>query len=243
MKLFIDVGNTAIKFACEKNNAFYYIGRFFTSKLNEQRLDSILSNCSQITGVYVASVVPSVANELNQYFVSRYQVQSRYITVDDYPKLKVDIDNKNELGMDLFCDLVGALKKYGSSTLVVDLGTASKILLIDKNGTFSSCVIVPGIEMSKKMLSKDTALLPDVDLKEVKKLSECRNTIDVISSSVYYGHVEMINGLINRFEKEIGYTCQHVFTGGNATKIINNISEPYVLDEHLVLEGISEIIK
>lgn len=242
MKLFIDVGNTAMKFATNENQ-FSYLGRFFTRELSKEKLDNLLSNISTIDSVYVASVVPNANKFLDEYFQNKYSLTINEIKVNDYPGLKICIDNKDELGMDLYCDLVGAYKKYGPSTLVIDLGTASKILLIDKNGIFSSCVILPGIEMSRKVLSLDTALLPRVDIKDIKKISDCHNTADVISSSTYYGQVEMINGLIRRYEDEIGYHCKHVFTGGNALEIIKNISGEYVLEENLCLKGIAEIVK
>lgn len=242
MKLFVDIGNTAIKFATNENG-FSYLGRFFARELSEEKLDALLANVKNLEQVNIASVVPSSSKKLNEYFNKKYHLEPQYIKIDDYPPLKVDIDNKNELGMDLYCDLVGAYKKYGPATIVVDLGTASKILLIDKEGVFHSCSIVPGIEMSKKMLSSDTALLPNVDSGLIKNITECRNTVEVIVSSVYFGHIEMINGLLKRYEKEIGYTCKHVFTGGNAKEIVKNISEPYVLDENLCLEGIKEIVE
>lgn len=243
MKLLIDVGNTAIKIAGKNNNDFSFIGRFFVSELNDKKLDNLLSNCSHIDSVYIASVVPLVNKEIDRYFLNKYHIEPQYVKVGDYPALKIDIENNDELGTDLYCDLVGAYVEYGAKTLIVDLGTASKILLIDDTGTFRSCAIVPGLEMSKKVLSQKTALLPEVNSVEVKKLSECRNTIEVISSSVYYSHVEMVNGLLRRFEDEIGYKCHHVFTGGNAKNIIDNISDKYVLDEFLTLKGISEIAK
>ena len=242
MKLFIDVGNTAIKFACDKENHFQFIGRFFTRELSDEKLDNLLSTLDEISEVDVASVVPNVNQKIEQYF-NKLNTKVRFIKIDDYPNLKIEIDNKNELGMDLYCDLVGAFAKYGPATLVVDLGTASKILLIDKTGLFNSCVIIPGLEMSKEMLSKGTALLPNAGEKEIKKISEARNTVDVINSSVYFGHIEMINGLLDRYEKEIGYSCKHVFTGGNATRMMKHISKEYILDENLCLEGIYEIVK
>ena len=243
MKLFIDVGNTAIKFACDKDFSFNYLGRFFTRELSDDKLDKLLSKLENIKEVDVASVVPNINKKLDEYFLKKYNLAVRYIKIDDYPRLKIEIDNKAELGMDLYCDLVGALANYGPATLVTDLGTASKILLVNKDEIFNTCVILPGLEMSKEMLSKGTALLPNAENREIKNISEVRNTVDVINSSVYFGHIEMINGLLNRYEKEIGYSCKHVFTGGNAKRMMKDISGEYILDETLCLKGIYEIVK
>lgn len=237
MKLLIDIGNTATKFGALDTN-FFYLGRCFNVELDEDKLDSILSKY-QIEKVYVSSVAPKVTELLSDYFINKYRLDINEIEIKEFGNLKIEIDNKYELGLDLYCDLIGAANKYEAPILIIDMGTATKILLIDKNHIFSSCVILPGMGISKQILSEATELLPKTDLDEVKKISESRNTIDVINSSVYFGHVEMINGLIERYEKEIGYNCLHIFTGGNASKILKDIKAKYIYDENLCLEGLS----
>lgn len=241
MTLLIDIGNTATKFGYLSND-FHYLGRCFNSDISYKKIDEILS-LDNIESVYVSSVAPKVMLLLEEYFSDRYQLKINNIEVRDFDNLKIKIDHKEELGLDLYCDLVAAVNKYQTPCLIVDLGTASKILLIDKNHVFSSCVILPGMGISKQILSEATELLPKTDSDEVKKLSESRNTIDVINSSVYYGHVEMINGLLERYEKEIGYECLHIFTGGNASKVLKDIKAPYIYDENLCLEGLSIYVK
>lgn len=241
MKLLIDIGNTATKFGY-LDDEFYYLDRCFNSELNKDKLDALLSN-DNIEDIYVSSVAPKVTDLLRKYFDSKYNFNIKEVSVVDFDNLKIEIDNKNELGLDLYCDLLGAVNKYHSPMLIVDMGTATKILLVTKDNVFSSCVILPGMGISKRILNEATELLPNTDLDEVKKLSESRNTIDVINSSVYYGHVEMINGLLERYEKEIGYKCLHIFTGGNAIKILKDIKAPYIYDENLCLEGISIYVK
>jgi len=241
MKLLIDIGNTATKFGY-LDDEFYYLDRCFNSELNKDKLDALLSR-DNIENIYVSSVAPKVTDLLRKYFDSKYNLSIKEVSVVDFDNLKIEIDNKNELGLDLYCDLLGAVNKYHSPMLIVDMGTATKILLVTKDNVFSSCVILPGMGISKRILNEATELLPNTDLDEVKKLSESRNTIDVINSSVYYGHVEMINGLLERYEKEIGYKCLHIFTGGNAIKILKDIKAPYIYDENLCLEGISIYVK
>lgn len=241
MKLLIDIGNTATKFGY-LDDEFYYLDRCFNSELNKDKLNALLSK-DNIEDIYVSSVAPKVTDLLSKYFASKYNLNIKEVSVVDFDNLKIEIDNKNELGLDLYCDLLGAVNKYHSPMLIVDMGTATKILLVTKDNVFSSCVILPGMGISKRILNEATELLPNTDLDEVKKLSESRNTIDVINSSVYYGHVEMINGLLERYEKEIGYKCLHIFTGGNAIKILKDIKAPYIYNENLCLEGISIYVK
>ena len=241
MKLLIDIGNTATKFGY-LDDEFHYLDRCFNHELNKAKLDSLLS-LDNVEEIYVSSVAPKITELLSEYFEDRYHLDIKEFAVSDFDNLKIKIDNKSELGLDLYCDLLGAVNKYQSPLLIVDMGTATKILLVTKDNVFNSCVILPGMGISKRILNEATELLPSTDLDEVKKLSESRNTIDVINSSVYYGHVEMINGLLERYENEIGYKCLHIFTGGNASKILKDIKAPYIYDENLCLEGISIYVK
>lgn len=244
MKLLIDIGNTAVKFATLENDKLQYLDRFYLSTLSIDVLNNVFKKIENIDEVVISSVVPNKNQLFDEYFYKKYNLTPRYIKVGDYPDIKIEIDNPNELGVDLYCDLVGASIIFNENKpiIVVDLGTASKLLLLDENKVFKSCAIVPGIEMSKKMLSKSTALLPIADAKDIKKVTETRNTIDVINSSVYFGHVEMINGLINRFEKEINKNCLYIITGGNASLVSKDLKQPHSDIELLSFIGMKQII-
>ena len=245
MKLFIDVGNTAIKFVTCENEQLKFVGRFYTQELSIEKMDATLSTLKEFDEVVVSSVVPSANSALNKYFQNKYKLNPRYIKVGDYKEVKVDIENPSELGIDLYCDIVEGYqlsKKTNKPTLVIDLGTASKIMLIYENGLFNSCVIIPGIEISKKTLSSSTAQLPFYEVLKIKKITEARNTIEVINSSIFYGHIEAINGLINRIENEIGRSCNYLVTGGLAPLIEKEIKGPHTYDPLVCFKGIYQIV-
>ena len=245
MKLLIDIGNTALKIMSLENDELRPVSRFYISEFTFELLDEKLSGLD-FTGVVVSSVSPKLSMSVNEYFITKYNIASEFIKIGDYPELKLELDNRDELGIDLYCDLIAGLdyvKEKKQPVLIIDLGTATKILLIDKDEVFSSCAIVPGITISKRLLSTSTALLPEVENLKIKKITECRNTVDVINSSVYYAHIEMINGLINRFEKEIGKSCFYVITGGNAASVANDIKEPHILDDYLCFKGMKKILQ
>ena len=139
---------------------------------------------------------------------------------------------------DLLCDLVAAKTLYGPKTAVIDFGTATKILFIDENGIFSSCAIFLGYSQSKKILSNSTELLPNVNDIKIKPISDCHNTIDVINSSAYYSQLFSVIGIIHKYEEEVGYPLQKVFTGGNAKAFLEEIGEEQY-DEYLLLKGLA----
>ena len=151
------------------------------------------------------------------------------------------VDNPLEIGNDLIADLVGAKEKYGYPCIIADLGTASKILLLDKTGTFISCLIMPGLTLSAESLSNKAALLPEVSLIAPKSVI-VKNTLGAMNAGIVYGHADMILGLINRLEKEIGYPCKHVLTGGGATYIKEIVKDNFIYDKDLNLDGLNIII-
>ena len=245
MKLFIDVGNTAIKFVTSKEEELTFAGRFYTQELSIEKMDSTLEKLEKFEEVVISSVVPSANNALNKYFKTKYNLLPHYIKVGEYPDVTIDIENPEELGVDLYCDIVEGYQlanKAHCPVLVIDLGTASKMMLVHEDGLFNSCVIIPGIEISKKTLSSSTAQLPFYEVLKVKKVTEARNTIEVINSSVYYAHVEAINGLINRIENEIGKSCKYILTGGSAPLVEKDIKGPHEYDPLMCFKGMYQIV-
>ena len=150
-------------------------------------------------------------------------------------------DNPSEIGNDLIADLVGAKEEYGYPILIADLGTASKILLLDNKGVFTSCLIMPGLTLSANSLISKAALLPEVSLEAPKSIL-ASNTIEAMNAGIVYGHLEMILGLINRYENELGYPCKHIITGGNSVFIKDLLPKDYIYDEDICLKGLNHII-
>ena len=243
MKLYIDVGNTATKFAIDEKEGLKPILTINTSKIEED-VDGTLSvlKVENLDGIYVSSVVPLVSKSLQGYFHRKYNLEVYLISPSDESGVELEIDDKNELGSDLLCDLAGAKALYGYPLLIVDLGTATKFLLVDKNNVFSTCAIIQGLELSLHNLSKNTALLPMLSFDEVKPLLENKNTKDVLVSSAYYSHVDMINGMVARYKKAVDYPFKVVLTGGNIDKIAKDLDFDYEIKNNLCLEGIKVIV-
>ena len=250
MNLCIDVGNTTIGVGFFKEEKLLK-KIVFTIDLKRTK-DEYISvikrtlrendiDVKDIHNIILSSVVPSINFPLSSAVEEVFGISPMLIAPGIKTGLSIHVDNPNEIGNDLLAVMVGVKDKYSYPCLIADLGTASKVLLIDKTGTFVSCNIVPGLALSASTLISKAALLPEVSFKEPKTVL-ARNTIDAINAGVVYGHADMIDGLVDRFEKEIGYECKHILTGGSSSLIKNVLKKEYIYDPDVCLFGLNRII-
>ncbi len=251
MNVCIDVGNTTIAMGFYENNEFLckmvhntIVNRTedeYVVLLNET-LSSLKIDKGLIERIIYSSVVPSI----NQPFKAAIKRVLDINVLNVGPGIKtgllLKVDNPNEVGSDLIADLVGAKEKYGYPTLVIDLGTASKVLLLDRNGAFTSCLILPGLSLSAASLISKAALLPEVSL-ETPKSVLAKNTMEAMNAGIVYGHADMILGLINRYEREIGYQCKHILTGGSAVYLRDIMGDSFIYDPTITLDGLNLILQ
>ena len=154
----------------------------------------------------------------------------------------MDVKDPSEVGGDLLADLEGAYKLYGYPTLIADLGTATKILSLNDKGEFTTCLIIPGMDISASLLSNKAALLPDIELK-VPTSALAHNTVEAMNAGVILGHAEMLTGLFKRIEKEIGYPCKHILTGGSAIYLKGLLKDTFIYDGDLCVNGLKHILE
>ncbi len=250
MNLCIDVGNTTVGVGFFKEEQLHKRLSFTvdTKKTSdeyisviERTLKDLSLDAKQIDRIIFSSVVPSVNEELISAVKAIFNKEPLLIAPGVKTGLPVHVDNPSEVGNDLIAVMVGAKEKYGYPCLITDLGTATKVLLIDKSGAFVSCMIMPGLALSVSALTNRAALLHEVSIKTPKTVM-AKNTVDAINAGVTYGHADMIDGIINRYEKELGYPCKHILTGGSAMYVKDILKNEFIYDETLCLEGLNRIL-
>ncbi|MCR5184598.1 MAG: type III pantothenate kinase [Bacilli bacterium] len=251
MNVCIDVGNTTTAIGIYQDDKLIHRTSYNTdAKRTEDEYVNLFQNAFEnmkvsfgsIERIIFSSVVPSLNRPLMSALKSLIHVEILTISPGIKTNLILKVDNPNEIGNDLIADLVSTKEKYGYPALIIDLGTASKILLLDKNGAFTSCLIMPGLSLSAESLTKKAALLPEVSL-EAPKTVLAKNTIHAMNAGIVYGHADMIMGLINRYEKEIGYPCKHILTGGASIYLRDIFDESYIYDRDLNLNGLNILLK
>ncbi len=248
MNIVFDVGNTAIKVGIYESNKLLKKFSFVTdahksfdelvSVLSREFKDYISHPCNIIFSSVVPSINVSLKAAINEVFNP-----DNFVSMSNKLKtgLPIKADNPSEIGNDLIADMVAVKEKYGPASIACDLGTATKIMLFDKDGFYSSVVICPGLVSSAKTLSSSAEQLPVVSLEAPKKVV-ARNTVDCMNVGLTYGHAEMVMGLVKRTENEIGYPCKHVLSGGNAIFIRSILDDSYIYDENLGMDGLNIIL-
>lgn len=250
MNICIDVGNSTVALGVYKDDALYERMSFNTDpKLTDDECYHYLKRVmttlnikeSDVETIILSSVVPQINVALMEAIKRLFNKGPMLIGPGTKTSLSIKVDNPSEIGNDLIADLVGAKEKYGYPCIIADLGTASKILLLDKAATFSSCLIMPGLTLSAESLSNKAALLPEVSLIAPKSII-AKNTLGAMNAGIVYGHADMILGLLKRIEKEIGYPCKHILTGGGATYVLDILKDDFIYDKNLNLDGLNIIV-
>lgn len=246
MLLTIDIGNTNIvigKFSGEK---LEFITRIMTNPAETDseyaaKIKSILelenSDFENIKGAIISSVVPPLTTIIKNAIKKLYDIDALVVGPGIKTGINLLVDNPAQVGADLICACVAAYNKYPTPALIVDMGTATKIMVVDENAVFAGVSIIPGAELSLKALSGGTAQLPQISLDNPGKVI-AKNTVECMKSGVIYGNASMIDGMIERIEEESGKKASYIATGGYAKTIIPHCKNKLVLDENLLLDGL-----
>lgn len=251
MILTADIGNTNITIGIFKDNELVFISRLATQRHRtaEQyaiELDAIFK-LEKIDGKINGAVISSVVPELTSIFkfaIEKVTGCSALVVAAGIKNgLKIATDNPKELGADLVAGAVGAISQYELPCLVMDLGTATKISVIDEGGVFVGCTIAPGIGISLDALSMRTSQLPTIEL-SAPEHAIGTNTIECIRAGTVLGNAAMLDGMTDRLEKELGKKIKTlVATGGLSKEIVACCEKEIIYNKDLVLQGLLTIYR
>lgn len=252
MILAIDCGNTHTDFGCIDDTG--KIRQIFTMESNRKKtsyeyaagIDEICTLLKMDVHAFHAMVLSSVVPVLTGSF----QEAAKILGIEDCLVVKKENVSSlrfpdavgEEIGPDLIVAAVAAMKRYLLPAIIIDMGTASTLTVIDREGTFSGGVILPGVGISMNALAKETSLLPSIDVAPSKKLISL-NTIDAMRSGIIYGTAGSLDGIIDRFLEELGEEASILATGGLSPLICPYCRHHITVDENLLLSGLWEIWK
>ena len=251
MVLAVDIGNTNITFGGFHEDELRFVARISTdaSKTSDEYASQILHMLSlydmdrkSVSGAIIASVVPPLNSIMRDAIRFIYGVEPLLVGPGIKTGLSIHCDTPSTVGADIICACVATHNIYGSPSLIVDMGTATKMIVVDGGGTFIGVSIMPGVNMGLRALASDTAQLPQVSLDAPSRVIG-RNTPDCMRSGVVFGNASMIDGMIDRCFREYGSTLPVYATGGLAPFIIGYCEHEIKTDSELVLKGLNIIYK
>lgn len=251
MVLAVDVGNTHIVLGCIEDGKIRCIERIVTNPMSTSseyavQLRQILEfegiDYTNLEGAILSSVVPAV-NEPMKTAILRLTGQDPLIVGSGIRTgLNIKIDDPSQAGADLVAASVGALEEYGAPLIVLDLGTATTAMVLDRDGAFRGGSIMAGVKLSINALTEHTSLLQQVSVEAPKKCIGT-NTIDCLKSGAVFGHAAMIDGIIDRMEEELGCPAKVIATGGLARTIVEQCRHDITVDDDLLLKGLWALYK
>ena len=156
--------------------------------------------------------------------------------------LNIKIENPAQTGADLVVGSVAALRQYKPPMIVVDMGTATTMVVLDETGALVGGCICPGVKISLDALTERTALLPGLQLDQPKRAIG-RNTIDCMRSGIMMGTACMLDGMVQRMEEELGQKTTVIATGGIARFITPMCKTPIIYDKDLLIKGLAMLYR
>lgn len=246
MILALDIGNTNITIGCYEGRELQFVSRMACdkSRMEDQyaiELRDILDiygiDAQCIEGSIISSVVPPLTASIKHAVNKITGTTPLLVGPGIKTGLNIRIENPASLGADFVADCVAALESYPCPCIVIDMGTATKIAVLDETQSMIGGCIMPGLGISLEALCARTAQLPQISLEAPRRVVE-NNTIDCMKSGLIYGNASMVDGMCERMEEELGAPCSVVATGGLAHFITSHCRREVVLAENLLLDGL-----
>lgn len=246
MILAVDVGNTNIVLGFLDGETLVNECRLSTSADDSAeeyaiKLNSILEICKisadSIEGSVLSSVVPPLNRTISKAIMLITGKKPIVIGPGVKTGLNIKTNNPAELGADMVVGAVASISKYPCPQIIFDLGTATTASVIDKNGCFIGCSILCGVKTALNALASGTAQLPMIEIVAPKSVIGT-NTIDCMRSGTVFGTAAMLDGLVKRFEKELGEKATVVITGGLGSVIAKYCETEVIVDKNLLIDGL-----
>ncbi len=249
MILAIDIGNTNIVLGCFDDDRIILRERISTNHTAtvieyaatiKTAFEMHNINTKDVSGAIISSVVPAVTNTVKSA-IEKF-IGSKVLVIGPGIKtgLSIVIDNPSQLGSDLVVDAVAGLSEYTAPMIIIDMGTATTVSVINRKKEYIGGMIVPGLAISHDALISRTSQLSKIAFETPKKVIGS-NTVDCIKSGLLYGNAGMLDGLIERINENLGEKCTVVATGGLSTVVAPLCKNDIIVDEDLLLKGLMVI--
>ena len=251
MILTIEIGNSTITLGGVEGDEIR-----FECRINTDRVKTSDTYCidlktlfeiygvalASIEGVIISSVVPQVMNSVRTAIRKLLNLEPLIVGPGLKTGLDIRLDNPANMGAGLVAADVAALAEYKPPLIIIDMGTATTMSVLDPGGAHLGGCLCPGVKISLDALTSRTSLLPGIQLDSPKQ-AVGRNTADAMRSGIMFGNAAMLDGMIDRFSEETGWDFTVLATGRLAERIAPLCRHEIIVDRHLIIKGLVAIYR
>lgn len=251
MLLAIDIGNTNLVIGCIQDDKILFKARIATDRTRtsdqygveiKNMIEAFGVRVEDISDCIISSVVPPVFNSVKTGVIKVIGKQPMVVGPGLKTGLNIHVDVPSQVGSDRIVIAVAALAEYQAPLILMDLGTATTMDVVEPGNLYMGGVIVPGVKISLDALTSRAAQLPGISLDKPRRVIG-KNTVDCMRSGMMYGTAAMIDGLVERIEAELGHPSTLIATGGLAQFIAPLCKREIILEKDLLLKGLNIIYK
>ena len=247
MLLAVDVGNTNVLIGLYEGARLRAHWRLQTHKrrtvdehkvLMEQLFNLEGVDRESINHGVLACVVPPLQDVMVELMADYVGLNPLVVGPGIKTGMAIKLDNPREVGADRVVNAVAAYEEARGACVVVDFGTATTFDVISKQGEYLGGAIAPGLHISADALYRNTAKLPRVPVMRPRGVVG-RSTVESIQSGLVFGYVGLVDGILERTIKEMGFVAHRVFATGGLARLISGCSK-YIhdVDDFLTLKGL-----
>lgn len=247
MILAVDAGNSNIVLGLAEGGRILSVGRMRTERdasaieyaVKMKKLMELFSfSGAHPSGGIISSVVPSVLGSLKGALELLTGRKPLTVTAGMRTGLDIRVDEPAALGADRIVDAVAARALYGAPAIIIDMGTANTVSVLDSSGALIGGVIMPGLRLSASALSSAASLLTQVSFEAPSRVIGS-STAESMRSGLILGCACTLDKLTERIEEELGYPCTLVITGGMCPVILPHCRRKLIHDPELLLRGLT----
>ncbi len=253
--LVVDIGNTNIVCALYSSGQIAWSARLYSSHqktadeyyailrtLLEEAASlgqkSALELINGIGHIALGSVVPELTRVWKHLFRKYFPALVTEITALSPLGLKYKVPDPAFIGSDLIANAFGAWKKHACSAIVVDLGTATTIQVVGKDGSFEGAVIAPGLKTGAANLFSRAAQLYEIEMVNPPVLLGT-NTSEAVLSGIIHGHAFMLETFLQKLKRQYfdHKPLTTILTGGMAELLKPLVPSVDLVDKSLTTDG------
>ncbi len=251
MLLAIDIGNTNLVIGCMENDEILFKARIATDRTRtsdqygveiKNMMEAYGVQVSDIDDCIISSVVPPVFHSVRTGVIKVIGKQPMVVGPGLKTGLNIHVDVPSQVGSDRIVVAVAALAEYSAPLILMDLGTATTMDVVEPENVYMGGVILPGVKVALEALTSRAAQLPGISLDRPKHVIG-KNTVDCMRSGMMYGTAASIDGLVERIEEELGHSCTLIATGGMAQFVAPLCKREIILEKDLLLKGLNILYK